>query len=438
MKTTNERITVHLDPATSEAKLRDVADELAIYFNISVEEAQNLLGADVILLERPQAEALVSICQHLGVRGTLNKKRLKSPLAARLSDNAVPLLLAVLSVVVVLAVGALMLPSLEPVETFVAENLDLEAPQPEAVEPETAEPEAAEPATPDLTAGSDVTIIPLPEIGSQRVEPATSAKPSNRVGEENSQANPSPPAETLDTPVLTTLTALNAVSAAPSSVERGPVRQAAAQGVIEPDLFTAARDLSANEVERLLALFPMLELHDAYGQTPLMYAAGSNSAEVVRALLDAGADVNARSKAGWTPLMYAARNRDATVTQVLLAAGADLSARNESGEVARDIALANNNPGTAGVLAIASREVAERQSRWTQLARSQTQQTQAQQPQTEQAQTGISAPFPAVQVSFAQPLPDAPATVTVGAERRDEQRRVLESCLNDWESCGSN
>ena len=415
MTKVNERITVHLDPATSEAKLRDVAGELAIYFNISVEEAQNLLNADVILLERPQAEALVSICKHLGVRGTLNKKRLKSPLAARLSDNAVPLLLAVLSVVVVLAVGALMLPSLEPVEEFITDNVTednfiTEAP---VAEPEPAgQVIASQSAELSDDAPEGARALPLPEISLQQLELAAPAELTDEDEERPDETEPTLPIEArTNAPVVV------------------PARSASvlSQPLIEPDLFTAARDLPAQEVERLLALFPMLELRDAYGQTPLMYAAGNNSAQAVRALLDAGADVNARSKAGWTPLMYAARNRNATVTQVLLAAGADLSLRNESGQVARDIALTNNNPGTAGVLAVASRALAEQQARWARPAA-------AQQVAAEPAPSSPQA----VQVGYAQALPEAPATGLVSSQRSDEQRQVLESCLSDWENCGSN
>ena len=54
------------------------------------------------------------------------------------------------------------------------------------------------------------------------------------------------------------------------------------------------------------------------GETALMYAANS-TAENVKVLLDAGADVNAREEAGLTSLMLAARYGTAENVKVLLA-----------------------------------------------------------------------------------------------------------------------
>jgi ankyrin repeat protein len=56
-----------------------------------------------------------------------------------------------------------------------------------------------------------------------------------------------------------------------------------------------------------------------------MWAAAEGHAEVVRVLIDAGADVRRRLASGMTPLLLAAREGRAGVVRVLLAAGADVN-----------------------------------------------------------------------------------------------------------------
>ncbi|MBR1604047.1 MAG: ankyrin repeat domain-containing protein, partial [Synergistaceae bacterium] len=61
--------------------------------------------------------------------------------------------------------------------------------------------------------------------------------------------------------------------------------------------------------------------------------------EVIKLLIDAGADVNARNEDGKTALMAAARyNQNPEVIETLVDVGADVNARNEDGETARDYA----------------------------------------------------------------------------------------------------
>ncbi len=76
-------------------------------------------------------------------------------------------------------------------------------------------------------------------------------------------------------------------------------------------------------------------LDPTQGHTPLSLAAQLGQSEVVRFLLSKGARVNGTAGAGFTPLMWAAnRPRNTTVVELLLAGGADVHLRNRDGETA--------------------------------------------------------------------------------------------------------
>lgn len=95
----------------------------------------------------------------------------------------------------------------------------------------------------------------------------------------------------------------------------------------EMTIFQLARDGTLDEIQAAIAAGADVNARDAYGQTPLMYAAGANSPAVIEALIAAGAEVNAHSGAGWTALMYAARdNPHPGVLIALLEHGADPNA----------------------------------------------------------------------------------------------------------------
>lgn len=108
-----------------------------------------------------------------------------------------------------------------------------------------------------------------------------------------------------------------------------------------------------------LALAKLLIEHDAdvnkTGWTPLHYAASGtsqNQVEMVRLLLDNAAYIDAASPNGSTPLMMAAMYGRSDVLKVLIEEGADASLRNEKGLTAIDFAQQVGR--TANVEAIAT------------------------------------------------------------------------------------
>jgi ankyrin repeat protein len=91
---------------------------------------------------------------------------------------------------------------------------------------------------------------------------------------------------------------------------------------------------------------------DAFGRgwmtgTAMHSAVSRLHADVVRILLDAGANPNVRQSAGWTPLHAAAMNGDLTSVELLLASGADPTATNEEGRSVIDLANESGDEATA-------------------------------------------------------------------------------------------
>ncbi|MGD0188678.1 MAG: ankyrin repeat domain-containing protein [Roseiarcus sp.] len=70
------------------------------------------------------------------------------------------------------------------------------------------------------------------------------------------------------------------------------------------------------------------------GDTALTEASRRGLSEVVQVLLENGADVNAKNEHGWTALITAARLGHLQIVRALLAMGADISANDEHGETA--------------------------------------------------------------------------------------------------------
>lgn len=91
---------------------------------------------------------------------------------------------------------------------------------------------------------------------------------------------------------------------------------------------------------------------DAFGRgwmtgTPMHSAVSRLQSDIVRVLLQAGANPNVRQSAGWTPLHAAAMNGDLASVELLLAAGADPTATNEEGRSVSDLADESGDGATS-------------------------------------------------------------------------------------------
>ena len=90
-------------------------------------------------------------------------------------------------------------------------------------------------------------------------------------------------------------------------------------------LHFAAADGDLDRVKQLVAEGYPLDEFDDVGKTPLHHAAEGGHFDIVRFLLEAGADVNARdeARAGNTPLAEVAQTCSLEMARILVDAGAD-------------------------------------------------------------------------------------------------------------------
>ena len=78
------------------------------------------------------------------------------------------------------------------------------------------------------------------------------------------------------------------------------------------------------------------------GVFPIHSAAASQSTEIIKMLLQAGADPNSKQQGGWTALHAAAKHGNTAMTQLLLDNGADLNIQNDDGAAPRDLISAES------------------------------------------------------------------------------------------------
>ena len=103
---------------------------------------------------------------------------------------------------------------------------------------------------------------------------------------------------------------------------------------------TCAGSGSADAVRMLIARGADVNAKEpSQNQNALMWAAAERHSNVVRLLIEAGADLHAHTKKGFTALHFAAREDDLDSTKELLAAGVSVNVRflpDETVEAARD------------------------------------------------------------------------------------------------------
>ena len=76
-----------------------------------------------------------------------------------------------------------------------------------------------------------------------------------------------------------------------------------------------------------------------------LHAASANRhLDICRMLIEKGIDVNAKQEGGFTPLQEAAHNGQLELVDLLLEHGADARTKNDQGQTALDVARASNHP----------------------------------------------------------------------------------------------
>jgi uncharacterized protein len=102
-----------------------------------------------------------------------------------------------------------------------------------------------------------------------------------------------------------------------------------AEADVDPKNIPIHEAAKAGSVEKVRALLAsdrrLVNARNAFGVTPLHFAAGTNHIAVARVLIEAGADTNAKSTVGQAPLAAGAALGYTEVVRLLLAHGAKVN-----------------------------------------------------------------------------------------------------------------
>ena len=119
----------------------------------------------------------------------------------------------------------------------------------------------------------------------------------------------------------------------------------------EAPLMTCAKTGSADAVRMLIEYGAAVNAKEpTQNQTALMWAAAERHPDVVKAFIDAHADLTANSKQGFTPIHFAARVGDLESVKLLLAAGVDVNILTHAEGAANRVTSQLGIAKTAGTL----------------------------------------------------------------------------------------
>ncbi|KAJ5935976.1 hypothetical protein N7454_005274 [Penicillium verhagenii] len=112
----------------------------------------------------------------------------------------------------------------------------------------------------------------------------------------------------------------------------------------------AAKNGHKEVVRLLLEKGAELESNDDSRRTPLLWAARNGHKEVVRLLLEKGAELESNDDSRRTPLLWAARNGHKAVVRLLLEKGAELDSKDCQGRIPLSWAASNGHEAVVRVL----------------------------------------------------------------------------------------
>ncbi|KAI2808945.1 ankyrin repeat domain-containing protein [Blomia tropicalis] len=115
----------------------------------------------------------------------------------------------------------------------------------------------------------------------------------------------------------------------------------------EHPILKAAEKGKLDLVKQMIQMEPWsVNVSDVDGYTPLHRASYNNRIEVVKYLIENGANVRAKTMDGWEPIHSAAQWGNVQIVRILMASGGDINARSNGGNTPFHLAVSrpSNRP----------------------------------------------------------------------------------------------